>query len=359
MNELIPVVTFNLPVISTNFGELKAQLAEGLKKYDIEVTVENLPEAKTMATDLNKLSKVLATVRKEKTAELDAPIKGFEAQAKELEQLCQASREKLLAQVKKFEDETRATAARLLQEALGAKYAEQTIRPKFQTATVSDLAILSSLTKTKSLTAAASREVDARTGKCLSAQLQYDGRLARLEADCYKAGLSAPLQEAHVADILNRSEDEYAVGLKRIIQIELDRQKVAEERLRKEAEEKVRREERARIRQEEEAKAKAAREEAARVVAEEKAKRETEEAAKTDPVAPVSLPASASKPFVVATRREPCETKNTNPTPEPAGVDVVVAFRTEMFDHSDDISEYLLAAGIATRVYRVSIGRER
>lgn len=162
MNELIPVVTFDLPVINTNFSELKAQLAEGLKKYDIDVTVENLPEAKAMATDLNKLSKVLATVRKEKTAELDAPIKGFEAQAKELEQLCQASREKLLAQVKKFEDETRATAARLLQEALESKYADQSIRPKFQTAAVSDLAILSSLTKTKSLTAAASREVDAR-----------------------------------------------------------------------------------------------------------------------------------------------------------------------------------------------------
>ena len=358
MNELIPVVTFNLPVISTNFGELKAQLAEGLKKYDIEVTVENLPEAKTMATDLNKLSKVLATVRKEKTAELDAPIKGFEAQAKELEQLCQASREKLLAQVKKFEDETRATAARLLQEALGAKYAEQTIRPKFQTATVSDLAILSSLTKTKSLTAAASREVDARTGKCLSAQLQYDGRLDRLKAHCYEAGLSTPLQEAHVAGILNRTEEEYAAGLKRIIQIELDRQKVAEERLRKEAEEKVRKEEQARIRQEEETKAKAVREEAARVAAEEEAKRDAEEAAKPKPATSALHVPSVSKPFSGSVHHEPCEVKNTKPTPEATGVDVVVAFRTEMFVSPDDISEYLLAAGIATSVYRVSIGRE-
>ncbi len=182
MNELIPVITFDLPVINTNFGELKAQLADGLKKYDIEVTAENLPEAKTMATDLNKLSKVLATVRKE---------------------------------------------------------------------------------------------------------------------------------------------------------------------------------EQARIRQEEETKAKAVREEAARVAAEEEAKRDAEEAAKPKPATSALHVPSVSKPFSGSVHHEPCEVKNTKPTPEATGVDVVVAFRTEMFDHSDDISEYLLAAGIATRVYRVSIGRER
>lgn len=57
MNEL--QVTIIPAQISANLAEIKAELLENLKQYDIEVTIETLPEAKKMATDLNKLADVV------------------------------------------------------------------------------------------------------------------------------------------------------------------------------------------------------------------------------------------------------------------------------------------------------------
>ena len=51
MNEL--QITIIPAQISANLEEIKADLLENLKQYDIEVTIETLPEAKKMATDLN------------------------------------------------------------------------------------------------------------------------------------------------------------------------------------------------------------------------------------------------------------------------------------------------------------------
>ena len=67
--------------ISANLAEIKADLLENLKQYDIEVTIETLPEAKKMATDLNKLAGEIDKRRKDVKKELVAPVDAFNAQA--------------------------------------------------------------------------------------------------------------------------------------------------------------------------------------------------------------------------------------------------------------------------------------
>src|SRR3990172_1205459 len=79
--------------IITNFAEVKAEMVEGLKKYEIEVTQENLKAAKEMAADLNSLTKTISRTRIDKSKEFTGPISEFERQAKELETLAQSSRE--------------------------------------------------------------------------------------------------------------------------------------------------------------------------------------------------------------------------------------------------------------------------
>src|SRR5574344_2241199 len=102
MNEL--TVNIIPAQISANLTELKADLLENLKAYDIEVTIETLPEAKKMATDLNKLAGEIDKRRKDVKKELNAPADAFNAQAVELATLILNSREKILKQVAVFED---------------------------------------------------------------------------------------------------------------------------------------------------------------------------------------------------------------------------------------------------------------
>src|SRR5690554_5333955 len=94
MSEL--TVTIIPAQISANLAEIKAELLENLKQYEIEVTIETLPEAKKMATDLNKLAKEIDTRRKDVKKELSAPVDVFNAQAVELAKLILDSREKIL-----------------------------------------------------------------------------------------------------------------------------------------------------------------------------------------------------------------------------------------------------------------------
>jgi len=83
MKELI-VKTTNATV-NVNFEEVKASLVENLEKYKgIVVTDDNLKDCKDIQKDLSKLKKDIDSNRKEIKKQLEAPIKNFEGQCKEL-----------------------------------------------------------------------------------------------------------------------------------------------------------------------------------------------------------------------------------------------------------------------------------
>ncbi|MBD7914524.1 DUF1351 domain-containing protein [Clostridium sp. Sa3CUN1] len=83
MKELI-VKTTNATV-NVNFEEVKASLVENLEKYKgIVVTDDNLKDCKDIQKGLSKLKKDIDSNRKEIKKQLEAPIKNFEGQCKEL-----------------------------------------------------------------------------------------------------------------------------------------------------------------------------------------------------------------------------------------------------------------------------------
>lgn len=213
-----------MPELSGNFDEVRAHFVEELKKYDVVVTLETLPDAKKLATELNKAATEVKNRGKAVSTEAAAPIKLFEDRVKELAQLLLDARAKLTEQVKTFEDETRAKALAALQAYLVEQGTAKGVRPQFQRATVDDLANLSTLTGTGKLASKPRAEVDARVAADLALQQQTDMRLVMLENESLKAGLAAPLTQNHVELFLYEPDDVYKMRLAHLFEAELQRE---------------------------------------------------------------------------------------------------------------------------------------
>ena len=226
-----------LPAFQGNFEEVKIKLSEGLKYYEIGVTADNLKDANAMATELNKLSGELDKLRKEKVKEVSAPIKEFEDKVKELVTMCQDSRQKILEQVKVFEDEERAKCLELLKKEAAEVWEKLGIRDEFSKPQISDLAILSNLTDKGNLTSKAKNEVWDRINAVKSLQDKSDMRLLQLENASYKAGLKSPLTKVNIERFLFEADEEvYQKRLDELTQNELKRQTETEARIKAEME---------------------------------------------------------------------------------------------------------------------------
>lgn len=260
-------------VLAGNFDQVRAHFVEQLKKYDVVVTIETLPEAKKLATELNKAATEVKARGKAVSSEASAPINEFNEQVKELAQLLLDARLKLTEQVKTFEDEVKQAAA----DALFAYLVEQGealgIQPEFQRANIDGLANLSALTATGKLTTKTKAAIDERLNADLHMQTQTEMRLLKLENESYKAGLSAPLERRHVDPFLFADAGEYDMRLASLLEAEKQREvkarEAADERAERESKMKAVAEERA-------ARAEADRKEAERIRAEQQIKHEAE-----------------------------------------------------------------------------------
>ena len=231
-----------LPLITSNFGLIKAHVLAGLKEYEVTVTLENMDKAKEMAKSLNQLSLKIEETRKNTVKIVSAPIDIFSAQCKELVTLVQEKRQFLINQVEVFNERTREECLELLKSALDTAYFNYGVSDGFKTAKVEDLAIVSNKTQ-KGITSKAKSTVEARALACKKFQEKIEFRLNTLEGTCYKAGLEAPLVRKNIEDFLKDEDGVYEAKLHELIQSEIKRfvqleQKLAE-KAQKEAEAKA------------------------------------------------------------------------------------------------------------------------
>jgi|SRR5690625_1450996 len=218
--------------LGANFDEVKKRLAAELERYEgVVVTRDTVADAKKLATEMNQTAKAIDDRRKEEVAAVSEPIRQFDAQMRELVTMCKDGRAKLLDQVKVFEDETRAQVRELLTKHRDDQWEEQDVEQEFRKAEIDDLAILSNITKTGSLTTRAANEVAARVQADRGLQDRTHMRIAQLESISYKAGLAAPLTRDHVAGILFADGEIYQAEIERIVQAEVSRQEVAKQKL--------------------------------------------------------------------------------------------------------------------------------
>jgi hypothetical protein len=228
--------------ISANLAEIKADLLENLKQYDIEVTIETLPEAKKMATDLNKLAGEIDKRRKDVKKELSAPVDSFNAQAVELAKLILDSREKILKQVAVFEDKQREHCKKLLQNELDTLYLENEVVKEYQTGNIEKLAILSNLTDKAKLTKAALEKVADMVKADKSVQDMVESRKANLSAITERAGIVGGIYDKLIEPFIREPEAIYTAKLNELIDGIIKQQKAAEDRIRAEAERKAKEE---------------------------------------------------------------------------------------------------------------------
>src|SRR3990167_3782085 len=244
--ELI-VVRSKPAMLKVNFQELKKHLATELQKYDLVVTQDTVKGAKELATTLNKLAGEIDTRRKEEVALVSEPIKLFYAQMKELVTMAKDGRQKLLDQVKKFEDDTRKLCGVLLEQFCTIQWAEQGVKSEFYRAEYDDLILISNVTATGSLTQKAKDTLSMRVRDDRAVQDKVEMRLVMLENASLKAGLSTALSRVHVAHFLQADGATYEAGLQRLLAVEVQRQEEAEEAMRRKLEkERLQKEERER-----------------------------------------------------------------------------------------------------------------
>ena len=245
MQELITIK--NVPaLVEVNFDELKRHLSIELERYtSVVVTQETVKGAKELATELNATKGEIGKRRKDEVARASAPVKAFDGKMKELEAMCEDGRQGLLKQVATFEDETRKLASEMLTEFRDELWAAQGIRAEFRWAECEPLALLSAVTATGNLTAGARGKLEALVTADKQLQDQTDMRLLKLENESFKSGLSAPLNRGHVEHFLFDSEPAYSEKLDRLMKTELEREEVAQKRMREKMERKQKQKEEA------------------------------------------------------------------------------------------------------------------
>ena len=230
MKEMTISISSTLPTINGNFKEIKTELMEQLKQFDLIVDVDSVKTAKAMATQINKLSGKIDKKRKQIVEELSAPIKEFETMMEELKTLCQDSRQNLLSQVKVYDQKKIDEVKKLLEEELQNKYIHYGVKEEFQSVKTDDLVILSHLTPGGSLAKKARDIIDEKVNKVKKFQEKIDTRLLTLETICFKGGLVAPLTRENINHFLMiESDDEYLEQLTSLIANEVTRMQNAKE----------------------------------------------------------------------------------------------------------------------------------
>lgn len=107
MAELQIVASANQGQLAFNKAELKAFVEENIKKYEIEVTEDNIKEAKKMKADLNKISNALDSKRKEIKNQYCEPLVKFENDVKEVKAIIDEGVSKIGVQLNKFDERFR------------------------------------------------------------------------------------------------------------------------------------------------------------------------------------------------------------------------------------------------------------
>lgn len=236
--------TFAPAVIEFNYRALSDALDIQLEKYsNVKVTAESLAADKKLAQELGAQAKAISRARIDRKKELTEPVAIFEGQMKELEGKIATVQNAINEQVRVFEQEKITEIYKAVNAEFASQVSKAGLRVDFTNFLdeVEGLVKLTAITATGALTAKTKAAILAEVNERLNTQNMVDLRLAKLEAECYRLGLAAPLNQAHVNHILLLDEATYHTELEKIVAAEVQRehQAVAAHKARIEAEAKA------------------------------------------------------------------------------------------------------------------------
>ena len=225
-------------LLKTNFNEIKARVIGEVQKYSLNVTEENIPQAKQVMANFNKVKAEISDRYKVFIDKFSAPINQLKAEKKEIEEIISNGRGKIADAVASFENAKLETIANDIR--LYAKNLCDEKNLNFERINISDLIKLSAVTQSGSLTKATKEAIEAKIqaleNEILQARLIEQERLAKEAQIAQKAREEAEERAAREkAELEERAAQREAQLLE---SAKLERQEAiesAKEELKKEA----------------------------------------------------------------------------------------------------------------------------
>ena len=179
-------------ILTTNFEEIKAGVAMQVEKYSIEVTDENIPEAKKVMANFNKVKTAIGDRYKFFIDKLSAPINQLKNEKKEIEAIISDGRQKIADGVAAFENAKLEQIAERINEYARSLCDEKGLN--FERINVSDLIKLSAVTTAGSLSKPTKEAIE--------------GKIAALENEILQAKLAEQEKQRRDAEIAERARKE-------------------------------------------------------------------------------------------------------------------------------------------------------
>nr|DAI16364.1 MAG TPA: Protein of unknown function (DUF1351) [Caudoviricetes sp.] len=179
-------------ILTTNFEEIKAGVAMQVEKYSIEVTDENIPEAKKVMANFNKVKTAIGDRYKFFIDKLSAPINQLKNEKKEIEAIISDGRQKIADGVAAFENAKLEQIAERINEYMKSLCDEKGLN--FERINVSDLIKLSAVTAAGSLAKPTKEAIE--------------GKIAALENEILQAKLAEQEKQRRDAEIAERARKE-------------------------------------------------------------------------------------------------------------------------------------------------------
>lgn len=184
--------TADSQILTTNFEEIKAGVAMQVEKYSIEVTDENIPEAKKVMANFSKVKTAIGDRYKFFIDKLSAPINQLKTEKKEIEAIITDGRQKIADGVAAFENAKLEQIAERINEYVKSLCDEKGLNcERINTA---DLIKLSAVTTAGSLAKPTKEAIE--------------GKIAALENEILQAKLAEQEKQRRDAEIAERARKE-------------------------------------------------------------------------------------------------------------------------------------------------------
>lgn len=167
--------------LTTNFEELKAEASRQVEKYSINVTEENIPEAKKVMANFNKVKTEIGERYKFYIDKISAPVNQLKAEKKEIEAIITDGRQKIADGVANFENAKLEIISAKISEYTKALCDEKGLN--FERINTSDLIKLSAVTPAGTLAKATKdaieNKIQALENEILQAKIAEQEKAAR------------------------------------------------------------------------------------------------------------------------------------------------------------------------------------
>lgn len=223
-------------VIEFNFDELNKAVDKYLDDHkNTVVTVDTVKATKKLMADINAKKDGIRQAFKDAKKAVIAPVGEADNKVKTVEAKFAEVYALLKTQTDKFEDERKAEILEKMQVKLAELWESEGVYEEFRNASIKSVT-LSDATESGKVSSSGFRKLEALVATDKALQMQTESRLAKLENECYKAGLKVPFGRGHVEAFLFASEEEYTGRLESLIANEVSRQEQIEQAALAEAE---------------------------------------------------------------------------------------------------------------------------